>query len=133
MVYMTNQAKGYQDLVAWQEGVALATDVFSLTRSFSRLEGRTIADQMLRSVVSISSNIAEGYRRQNMPEFRNFLRYAYASAAELETQLVIAKQNGLGENLMYEQLLGRIDRVQALLYGLIRSGRFNPKSVSRER
>lgn len=44
---------------------------------------------MKRSAVSIPSNIAEGYRRNNVKEFIHFLRIAAGSAAELETQLLI--------------------------------------------
>lgn len=44
---------------------------------------------MKRSAVSIPSNIAEGYRRNNVKEFIHFLGIAAGSAAELETQLLI--------------------------------------------
>ena len=47
---------------------------------------------MRRAAVSIPSNIAEGQFRNSTKEFRQFLSIALGSAAELETQLIIANQ-----------------------------------------
>lgn len=47
---------------------------------------------MQRAAVSIASNIAEGRHRGSRKDFIRFLRIAYASATELETQILIAKQ-----------------------------------------
>ena len=46
---------------------------------------------MQRAAISIPSNIAEGYSRKNLKEYIQFLHIAYGSSAELETQLIIAK------------------------------------------
>lgn len=50
-----------------------------------------LALQMRRAAVSIPSNIAEGHARKNIKEYLQFLRIAYGSSTELETQLFIAK------------------------------------------
>ena len=47
---------------------------------------------MRRAVISIPSNIAEGYGRRSHKEYLQFYAIAYGSALELETQLVIAKE-----------------------------------------
>ena len=47
---------------------------------------------MRRSGISIPSNIAEGQQRKSRKEFCQFLRIAYGSAAELETQLIISRE-----------------------------------------
>lgn len=48
---------------------------------------------MLRAAISIPSNIAEGWSRNYQTEFGRFLSIAIASAAELETQVIIAKDS----------------------------------------
>jgi len=52
---------------------------------------KSIVNQMRRSAVSIPSNIAEGATRKSKIEFKQFLYIALSSAAELETQLIIAQ------------------------------------------
>ena len=47
---------------------------------------------MRRAAVSIPSNIAEGYSRNHRPEYVQFVKVAFGSGAELETQLTITKK-----------------------------------------
>jgi four helix bundle protein len=46
---------------------------------------------MRRAAISIPSNIAEGFNRYHISEYRQFLYIALGSCGELETQLEIAK------------------------------------------
>lgn len=64
-----------------------------------------LTSQIRRCAVSIPSNIAEGKMRTSDKEFRYFLSVAYGSGAELETQIIIAKQLSKTGKLNY----GRID------------------------
>jgi four helix bundle protein len=78
---------------------------------------------MRRSAVSIASNIAEGAARDSVADFRRFLYMARGSAAELETQLVIASDLGYvnSESGTTAQLLDDIDKTQAMLGRLIQA------------
>lgn len=51
-----------------------------------------MVSQIQRAAVSIPSNIAEGQQRHSSKEFRQFLGIAKGSAAELETQLLLASE-----------------------------------------
>jgi len=53
-------------------------------------ETYALSDQMRRAAASIPSNIAEGANRKTTKEYIQFLYIALGSAAELETQLIIA-------------------------------------------
>ncbi len=64
---------------------------------------------MRRAAVSIPSNIAEGYARKHRQEYSQFVRIAFSSGAELETQLVIARKlkYAMPQEFKYsEELLG---------------------------
>ncbi|MBU2554242.1 MAG: four helix bundle protein [Bacteroidetes bacterium] len=86
---MGNKITKFEDLIIWQKGVEMAVLVYDL---FKNSKDFGFRDQVQRSSVSISSNIAEGYDRQSNNEFIRFLRIAKASCAELRTQLIIAQK-----------------------------------------
>ncbi len=82
----------YKDLIVWQKSVELVKEVYKATNKFPSKETFGLTSQIRRSVVSIPSNIAEGFVRRNRAEYRQFLYIAFGSGAELETQLLIAKE-----------------------------------------
>jgi four helix bundle protein len=89
----------YRELRVWQMAIRLSKEVYSLTRSYPREELYGLVSQSRRAVVSIASNIAEGQRRGSSKEFRQFLLVSKGSLAELETQLIIARELGFVNQL----------------------------------
>lgn len=83
--------QSYRELIVWQKGIELVTEVYRVTSKFPKEEIYGITSQMRRAAVSIPSNIAEGYARKHSKEYIQFVRVAFGSGAELETQLEIAK------------------------------------------
>lgn len=83
--------KKHQDLLVWQKSIDLVTAIYSVTSAFPDNEKFGLTNQIRRSAVSIPSNIAEGFSRKSDGDFLRFLRISYGSAAELETQILIAK------------------------------------------
>jgi len=89
---MSDTIKGsYQNIIAWKKGFRLSVSIYKLSQSFPPDERFGLTSQMRRSSVSIPSNIAEGYVRGSK-KIHHFLRIAYASGAELETQIALAKE-----------------------------------------
>ncbi len=84
--------KSFKELVVWQKGIQLVKEIYLTCAKFPKEELFGISNQMKRASISIPSNIAEGQQRKNLKEFLQFLRIAYGSAAELETQTIIAKE-----------------------------------------
>ncbi len=85
----------YKELIVWQKAFKLCIKVFRITSNFPKSELYGLVSQMRRCSVSIPSNIAEGYTRGYRQEYLQFLRTAFASGAELETQLLLAKELNL--------------------------------------
>lgn len=69
----------YKELSVWKKSVSLAKDIYDSTKTFPKVEKYGITSQIRRSVVSISSNIAEGAGRYGVKEFRQFTTIAYGS------------------------------------------------------
>src|SRR3989338_2808716 len=89
---MNSEIKSHKDLIVWQKGIDLSRAIYKLTGEFPQREVYALSSQMRRAAVSIPSNIAEGKARRTAKDFVHFLHIAFGSAAELETQLLIAKQ-----------------------------------------
>jgi len=83
--------ESYKQLEVWKRSIELVKEIYRITDQFPKSELYGLVSQMRRAVVSIPSNIAEGYKRRNLGEYVQFLSIADASAAELETQIIIAK------------------------------------------
>ncbi len=112
------EIKSYRDLVAWQQAMNLAVDVYTFTRVWPREEIYGLTSQARRAAVSIAANIAEGYGRDNLGSYLQFLRIAQGSLKELETHLLIAERVGIADDT--KALLARSDEVGKVLGGLIR-------------
>ena len=70
----------------------LVKDIYQINGKFPPSEKFGLTQQIRRAAVSIPSNIAEGQFRNSPKEFKQFLSIALGSAAELETQLIIARE-----------------------------------------
>lgn len=84
--------KTYRDLDIWKKSIDLVKEIYKITDKFPNTEMYALTSQMRRAVISIPSNIAEGHRRSYSKEFKRFLNIALSSLAELETQVIIAKE-----------------------------------------
>ncbi|MEX2578245.1 MAG: four helix bundle protein [Verrucomicrobiales bacterium] len=89
------EVKSFRDLIVWQKSMDLVTDIYKISREFPDAEKFGLSNQMRRAVVSVPSNIAEGYGRGSTNEYLRFLHIASGSLYEVQTQLQIA------ENLAY--------------------------------
>ncbi len=105
--------KGHHKLEVWKRSIEFVTTIYKLTESFPKSEVYGLVQQMRKSAVSIPSNIAEGAGRNSKNEFKQFLSIAQGSTAELETQILIARNLGFIENP--ESLLIELDELSKML------------------
>jgi four helix bundle protein len=82
--------QSFRELRVWQQGMILVEDIYKITESFPKHQQFTLVNHLQKTVISIPSNIAEGYARAHRKEYLQHLATAYGSLAELETQLEIA-------------------------------------------
>lgn len=108
----------FKDLRVWQEGIELVKDIYALCRTLPKDEMYVLANQMRRAALSVPSNIAEGHARNHRAEYRQSVYVAIGSLAELETQIVVAKEVKLLHEQAAAPVLARIDRLRAMLITL---------------
>lgn len=109
----------YKELIVWQKSFNLSKGIFKVTVNFPKSETYGLVSQMRRASVSIPSNIAEGYSRGHKQEYLQFIRIAFGSAAELETQLLLAKELGFVDESNFEDLNNLLTEVLKMLNKLI--------------
>lgn len=108
----------FRELQVWQLAMDLAKQIYSITADFPREERYGLSSQLQRSAVSVPSNIAEGNAREGTRDYARFVSMAQGSCAELQTQLLLALQLGLGNPSAIETALGTCDRVGQMLLRL---------------
>lgn len=106
----------FRQLLVWQRAMEATKLVYMVTRSLPKEEQFALASQMRRCAVSVPSNIAEGAKR-GKKEFAQFLRIANGSAAELETQLLLA-EDLYGSAV--DTSLSKLTEVQKMIESLLR-------------
>ena len=104
--------QSYKQLKVWQKSIELVKEIYKSTEGFPKSELYGLVSQMRRAAISIPSNIAEGYKRKGLSEYLQFLRIADASAAELETQIIIAKE--LYKDLNFSKVESLLEEVQKM-------------------
>ncbi|MEA4916791.1 four helix bundle protein [Proteiniphilum sp.] len=111
--------KSFKELIVWQKSMDLCEEIYRLAHSFPASEIYGLSAQLKRAVISIPSNIAEGFSRNSTKEFIQFLYIANGSLSEVETQLDLAARLNFIEE---ERIpIEEIKHIRAMLTGLIKS------------
>lgn len=115
--------KEFTDLKAWQEAHKLVVLIYKETRKFPREEVFGLTSQIRRAVISITSNIAEGFGRQGYKEKVQFYYMAHGSLTEVKNQILAAHDIGFLDQKVKFSLLEQANIAHQLLQGLIRKSK----------
>ena len=80
----------FEDLSIWKLSLRLTKEVYDLTAKKEFFADFGLKNQLRRAVVSISSNVVEGFEKNNNNEFIRYLKIAKGSVGEVRNQLYIA-------------------------------------------
>jgi four helix bundle protein len=109
----------FEDLEVWKEARRLSNEVYLATRDARFSKDFGLRDQIQRAVVSIMSNIAEGFERGGNQEFIQFLYIAKGSCGEVRAQLYVALDQGYITHEAFDEMSNSFKRVSGMLAGLI--------------
>lgn len=110
----------FQNLNVWQKAHALSLATFAACEEISGPIGVVLRNQLVRSVMSIQSNIAEGSAKQSDREFARYVRIAMGSATETENHLLLAGDYGVIGKPTAEALKKDVKDVRKMLTGLVK-------------
>ena len=80
----------FENLKIWQLSLRITKKIYDLTSRGRFSKDFNLRDQIRRAVISVSSNIVEGFEKNNNNELIRFLKIAKGSVGEVRSQLYIA-------------------------------------------
>ena len=115
----------FKKLVVWQKAHALALHAHRAAMGIRESRYASLRGQIIRSAMSIPTNIVEGRRQDSERDFARFLRYSLNSAYELEYHLMFAGEIDVIPDDEAGSLLDELIQVRKMLHGLLK--RISPK------
>lgn len=110
----------FEELEVWKLSMNLCTEVYKLTNQETFSKDFGLKDQIRRAVVSIPSNISEGFERDSKNQFLYFLAIAKGSCGEVRTQLRLAYELGYFSEKEYNLLNEKCVTTSKQLSGFIK-------------
>lgn len=119
--------KSFTDLDAWRYGHKLVLSIYHCTKTFPKEQTYSLVNQMQRAVLSITSNIAEGFSRQTKKEKQQFYFTAKGSLTELQNQLLVARDLQYIDSRIFKDLADQTVTTHKLINGLIKTSASNTR------
>jgi four helix bundle protein len=111
----------FEDLRVWQQGIELVKLIYLMTKEGEISKDFGLKDQLRRAVVSIPTNIAEGFERYSRKEYVNFLNIAKGSAGEVRSLLRVALEVEYLDKSTYFRLYDLAQRLSRMLASQIQA------------
>lgn len=111
----------YKKLTVWEKSYTFGIAVYKITNTFPKEEIYGLTSQMRRASISIPLNIAEGSRKSTDKDFKSFLHIAYGSWAELEVQVMYAKDFQYISQETATSLFENISQISRMLNSFIKT------------
>ena len=113
-------AKNHRELEVYKLSFSSAMDIFKLSKTFPKEELYSLTDQIRRSSRSVSTNVAEAFRkRRYIKFFVSKLTDCEGEAAETQVWLEYALEcNYIGRDT-YDKIFAEYDRILGMLVNMI--------------
>ena len=108
----------FRNLIVWQKANRLSVITAEAIEGIRGNAGSILRGQLLRSIFSIQSNIAEGSSKRSDREFARYVRIALGSTTESANHLILMHDLGLIDGASFLELNTRVDEIGKMLTGL---------------
>ncbi|MEO1401668.1 MAG: four helix bundle protein [Cyanobacteria bacterium J06635_1] len=105
----------FEDLRVWQQGIELTKQIYKITTQGKLSRDFGLKDQLRRAIVSVPTNIAEGYERCSRKEYVQFLSIAKGSVGEVRSLLRVAMEIGYLPQEDYDTLHSQVLQLGRML------------------
>lgn len=105
----------FENIIAWKKAHYFRLLVYSITRSFPNDERFGLTSQFRRAAVSISANIAEGYKKISKADKLRFLNISEGSIEECRDYIILSKDLEYINSEQFIQLHDSLEEASKLL------------------
>ena len=109
----------FEELECWQEARNLTGAVYRATKNEGFKRDLRLSGQIQAASASVMANIAEGFVRRSNKEFVPFLFIGMSSAAEVQSHLYVALDQGYVDQKQFDQVYEQADKTARIISGLI--------------
>ena len=110
----------FEDILAWQKAYKFVLLTYKALAVYPKEEKYGLCSQFQRAAVSITANIAEGYKRISKADKLHFFNFAQGSLEECRCYLHLSKDLGYIDEHVYSQLYESLEETSKLLNGYCR-------------
>jgi len=110
----------FTDLNAWKEAHRLVLMIYQITKKFPTEEKYCLVPQLRRAVISITSNIAEGFCRRGKKDKINFYNISVSSLTETQNQVILSRDLEYLNGDEFTKIWNQTIVAQKLIFGLIK-------------
>jgi four helix bundle protein len=106
----------FQKLEIWRESVMISKECYNIVEKLRNDKHYSLADQLVRSSLSISSNIAEGSDSATKKDFANYLNISRRSLFECANIIIILHEYRLIDQDEKNKMLANYKNLSAKIY-----------------
>jgi len=122
--------KKFEDLEIWKLSLKITKEIYDLTSKKEFSKDFKLRDQIRGAIISVSSNIVEGFEKNNNNEFIRFLKMAKGSVGEVRNQLYIALTVNYATDQEFQKINKELEDLANQIGGFI--GYLEKKRKNRE-
>ncbi len=111
----------FEDVKAWKEARELVNMIYGAVSSNEKFhKDFRLVNQIQAAAVSTMANIAEGFSRKSNKEFVQYLFISKSSAAEVQSHLYVALDQGYITEEVFEDIYNQAGKVSKMNSGFIK-------------
>ena len=109
----------FEELEIWKEARRITGEIYRLGGNLKFARDFGLSGQIQKAVVSIMSNIAEGFERGGNQEFVQFLYIAKGSCGEVRSQIYVALDQSYLAQEKADELVNSLKRLSTMISNFI--------------
>jgi four helix bundle protein len=107
--------KSFEELSVWKKSHEFVLETYKITEHFPKTEVFGLTSQFRRASVSISANIAEGYKKKGKNDKLRFYNISQGSLEECKYYLILSKDLNYISKEQWSAMADRLTDVSKLL------------------